>query len=351
VSPDQPIGEAERQTLRLRNGIVSVALLVVLLVSVALAVPALGGVTEAALDAAPGWLLLAVLLEIASCLSYVALVRLVLPNGPARQVRWLAWAEMAFGVLLPVGGAGGLALGAWAMRAWGLGWSRIANRSAVMLLLTGAVNAIMLAVAGIGVAAGLSSGSGGILLGVAPAVVALAILVFFWLLPRRISAAVSGGRHGRVSRGLRHAAAWVGNTEAILRVPAWRQLGNVGYVAFDLAALWACLHAVGIAPPVLALVVAYQLGYLASVVPVPGGLGVLDGGLIGALLLFGLPVGPTAAAVVLYHAIALSVPIPGGIVGFTRLRRAITGERAAQRDRALILPSFGETTLSPTQQY
>ena len=60
---------------------------------------------------------------------------------PVRAMcRRLAWAEMAFGAVVPVGGAGGLAVGAWAMRAWGFSWSRIVNRSAVIFLLTSAVN-------------------------------------------------------------------------------------------------------------------------------------------------------------------------------------------------------------------
>ena len=64
---------------------------------------------------------------------------------------------MAFGAVVPVGGAGGLAVGAWAMRAWGISWSRIANRSAVIFLLTSAVNGAVLVLAGIGIAAGLGA--------------------------------------------------------------------------------------------------------------------------------------------------------------------------------------------------
>jgi hypothetical protein len=62
-------------------------LLLVLLLSIALAVPELRGVVEAATEAGPGWLLLAALLELASCLGDVAAVRSVLPDGPACQRR------------------------------------------------------------------------------------------------------------------------------------------------------------------------------------------------------------------------------------------------------------------------
>jgi uncharacterized membrane protein YbhN (UPF0104 family) len=295
-------------------------------------------------DAAPGWLLLAVLLELASCLGYVAIVRLVLPRGPARQVRWLAWAEMAFGVLVPIGGAGGLAVGAWAMRAWGVEWSRIANRSTVIFLLTSAVNVIVLALAGVGVAAGLG-GRSSLALGLVPAGVALATLVFFLLLPRLISQSAIATGDGRLSGILLSAAGSVRDTESILRKPDWRQLGNIGYLVFDIAALWACLRAVGISPPLPALVVGYQIGYLANIVPIPGGVGVLAGGLIGALLLYGLPAAQTAAAVLLYNAIALWIPALGGTIAFTRLRRAITKDA-----RARALPG-GSATVPHSLQF
>lgn len=229
------IDHAEREAHRLRNGVLSAVALIALAISVGLAVPGLRGVLGQVTDASAGWLLLAVVLELGSCLGYVAMVRLVLSHGPAPQVRWLAWAEMAFGVLLPLGGAGGLAVGAWAMR--------------------------------------------------------------------------------------------------------------IDYVVLDIAALWACLRAVGITAPILALVVGYELGYLANILPIPGGIGALDGGLVGALLLYGLPAGQTAAAVLIYHAIVLIAPTPGGAVAFARLRRSISG---ADRARVLAARAAGTgATLIP----
>ena len=67
----------------------------------------------------------------------------------------------------------------------------------------------------------------------------------------------------------------------------------------------------------------HQIGYLANLIPIPGGIGVLEGGLLGALVLYGLPAAPTAAAVVLYHAIALWVPTLGGTLSFIRLRKSV----------------------------
>jgi hypothetical protein len=127
---------------------------------------------------------------------------------------------------------------------------------------------------------------------------------------------------------LERIASWVSDTEEIAYTPDWRLLGALGYLVFDIAVLWACLRAVGVSAPVFALVLGYQVGYLANLVPIPGGVGVLEGGLLGALLLYGLPAAPTAAAVVLYHAIALWLPTLGGTVGFVGLRRALASRGA-----------------------
>jgi uncharacterized membrane protein YbhN (UPF0104 family) len=305
--------------------------LAVLLLGIGSAVPDLRHVFERAVDASWGWLLLGVGLELVSCLGYVGVVRLVLRRGPAPQVRRLAWAEMAFGAVVPLGGAGGLAVGAWAMRAWGAPWSRVANRSAVIFLLTSALNAAVLALAGLGVWIGIGSGRSGLAYGLLPGGLALATLAAFLLLPL-VPEPPDSRRHGlreRIHSTLHGLGGWVRDTEAAAFTGGWRLLGAPAYLLCDIAVLWACLRAVGVSAPLLALVVGYQVGYLANLLPVPGGIGVLDGGLLAALVLYKLPVAPTAAAVILYHAIALWVPTIGGTLGFVSLRRSLRRPRIA----------------------
>jgi uncharacterized membrane protein YbhN (UPF0104 family) len=322
VDQTSRVDTPEREAHRLRNGVLWTAALALVLLGVGLAVPDLHSVLQRMSHATLGWLVLGVGLELASCLGYVATVRLILSRGPARQVRWLAWAEMAFGAVVPVGGAGSLAVGAWAMRAWGVPWVRIVNRSAVTFLLTSGVNAIVLALAGIGVWLGVGTGRSGPLYGLVPAGAAIAAVGGFVLLPHLRG----GSPTGRI-RLLARAGSWVRDTEATALKRDWRLLGAVGYLLFDIAVLWACLRAVGVAAPLLALVVGYQIGYLANLIPIPGGVGVLEGGLLGALLLYGLPPAQTAAAVILYHAIALWIPTLGGALGFARLRAAVASPR------------------------
>jgi uncharacterized membrane protein YbhN (UPF0104 family) len=301
------------------------------LLAIGLAVPDLRGVLDRVASAEPVWVALAIGLEIASCVGYVVFVRLVLWRGPAREVRRLAWAEMAFGAVVPVGGAGGLAVGAWALRAWGVSWSVIANRSAIIFLLTSAVNAGVLALGALGLLIGLGATGLSAWLAIVPAVVAIGMLALFILLPRWINSPAGQARSGKLAGALRSVASWVNATEAVAFRPNWRLLGAIGYLLFDIAVLWSCLRAFDAHPAVLAVVVGYQVGYLSNLLPIPGGVGVLEGGLLGALLLYGLPAAPTAAAVILYHAIALWVPTLGGTIGFARLRGAVA-ERASQLD-------------------
>jgi Lysylphosphatidylglycerol synthase TM region len=113
-------------------------------------------------------------------------------------------------------------------------------------------------------------------------------------------------------------------TEARALVTAgnWKLFGALAYYAFDNAVLWATFHAYGHAPQIGVVVMGYVVGSLAAALPIPAGLGVLEGGLIGALVLYGAPAAPAAAAVLLYRGISLSVPIALGALGCARRPRS-----------------------------
>jgi Lysylphosphatidylglycerol synthase TM region len=118
-------------------------------------------------------------------------------------------------------------------------------------------------------------------------------------------------------------AAGIRKAERTAARPSWRVGAAIGYLGFDIAVLWASLRALGYAPAIGAMVVAYLVGYLANWMPIPGGLGVLDGGLAGALVLYGMPPGVAAAGVLVYHAIALWVPSVGALIAYALLRRRL----------------------------
>jgi hypothetical protein len=68
----------------------------------------------------------------------------------------------------------------------------------------------------------------------------------------------------------------------------------------------------------------YSIGYLANTLPVPGGIGVLDAGLSGALLLYGASPAHVIAAVLVYHAVSFWIPSLGGLIAYARLRPRLT---------------------------
>ena len=117
---------------------------------------------------------------------------------------------------------------------------------------------------------------------------------------------------------------------AILRRPSPILIGGlVGYLAFDLAVLWATFKAFGGSPAIPILCIAYLIGELGGLIPIPGGIGGVDLGLVGTLVLYRVPVGLATAAVLAYRAIALIVPAAFGLVAFVLLRRSLARESLA----------------------
>jgi uncharacterized protein (TIRG00374 family) len=100
-------------------------------------------------------------------------------------------------------------------------------------------------------------------------------------------------------------------------------LAAVGWWAFDIAVLWACFHAFGTPPPTAVIVMAYFVGMAANTLPVPGGIGSVDGGMIGALIAFGVDAGLAIVAVLSYRAFAFWLPTIPGVIAYLGLRRTV----------------------------
>jgi uncharacterized protein (TIRG00374 family) len=96
-------------------------------------------------------------------------------------------------------------------------------------------------------------------------------------------------------------------------------VGALGYWAWDSAVLWAAFHALGYSSPLTIILMGYLIGQL----PLPGGLGGIDGGLIGTLIVYGAPAAPAAAAVVVYRVILFWLPLLVGAIAFISLRRGL----------------------------
>lgn len=170
------------------------------------------------------------------------------------------------------------------------------ERSAVLFLLTSAVNVLTLVLVGLGLATGLLPGPEREALAILPVAVGLVVLAFFLVLPNTAERLAAGRDGVRLRRTLVGLASSVRDTERFLRTPDWRLLGAVGYLWLDIVVLIACFAALGEVPPLAAVVLAYQIGYLASFVPIPGGIGALDASLIGMLVIYGVDLTTATAA-------------------------------------------------------
>jgi len=316
---DGPGGEDPGRSLG--RGLISLAILVAMVVGLLLAVPGLHGVADAVSNMKIGWLLVGFGLEILSCVGYVIAFLQVFDRAPLRFGARVALSELAFGAAVSLGGAGSVAVGAWLLVERGGEPTRVAERSAVLFLLTSAINVVTLMLVGFGLFFGLLPGPGGPLLSLLPAVVSTGALVFFLALPRVTERLAADRAPGKMRTLLVEIAASIRLTEQVIFTPDWRIIGAIAFLWCDIAVLAACFAAAGVVPPLSTIVLAYQIGYLSNLIPVPGNIGVLDGSLVGMFVLFGVSATLATAATVVYHAIALWIPAMWGTIAFVILRR------------------------------
>jgi uncharacterized membrane protein YbhN (UPF0104 family) len=153
-------------------------------------------------------------------------------------------------------------------------------------------------------------------------VVGVLVISLFLAIPGPLTriAEKHADRHSRFASTLTSLAAGIRESEAVLRHPDWRLLGAVGFWIFDVATLWLAFRALGSTPPFGAIVMGYLIGMAANILPVPGGIGAVELGLVGMLAVYGAPLSTAAAAVLIYRAISLWVPTLVGTVTYVLLR-------------------------------
>lgn len=320
---------SEFQTKSLRHRTLQALLAGVILIAIVLFAPGLGEVRDRLADASPGWLTLAALLETLSFISYVVMFGPIFCAGLGWRRAWeIGGSELAMGSLVPASGAGGLALGAWVLHRGGMDGDRIARRSVAFFLIKSGVNFVAVALIGTALAVGLVGPDLSLWLTAFPAALATLAILVVASLPRlgtgpRPFPGPDAPRSERWFSATRRAVVR-GITEArgILRSADRRVLaGSFGYWFFDNAVLWATFHAFGLSPPITVILMGYLIGQLGGLLPVPGGVGGIDLGLIGVLIAYGTSAAGTAAAVFAYHVILFWLPLVIGGVAFAMLRR------------------------------
>jgi uncharacterized membrane protein YbhN (UPF0104 family) len=334
--PDLEFDRTPPAGVRIARRLLAPVILTAAIGSLLLAVPPLRGVATEIGHLRPDWMLAAVALEVASCLAFVVIFRLYFDEVPAGAARELALTEQGSGALVPGGGVGALAIGGWLLRRAGMSTSAIIDRSSALFFLTSAVNVAALVGAGallivrapVAPSDLLSAGIP-IVGGLAAAATVLSIPILIRRAPQR-----------RWPAWLIDLASGITRARRSLLAPSWRLLGAAGYLGFDIAALGATFAATGHPLPLAPLVLGYLIGYLANLIPVPGGFGVLEGGLAGALIAYGAPATQATAAVIVYHAIAFWIPSLGGLGSYARLRRRLNETDANRRLRSPVRGTY-----------
>ena len=327
-SPAELPQEFQARSIR-KRGLQAMAALAVLVLFFLLA-PGLGAVRDKLEGADPAWLVLAAVLEGLSFGSYIVMFGPIFCTGLGWRRSWqIGGSELAMGSLVPASGATGLALGAWVLHRGGMGGQRIARRSVAFFLIKSGVNFLAVAVLGIVMALGVGRHFSPALTIVPAGLAALAIGTVA-VLPRLgpgEDPQADASKTRRAAQATRRAVInGISEATQILRSGDWRVLaGSVGYWAFDNAVLWATFHAFGISLPVTVILMGYLIGQLGGLLPIPGGIGGITGGLIGTLVVYGAPAAGTAAAVLAYQVILFWLPLIVGGIAFALLRRDMPG--------------------------
>jgi uncharacterized membrane protein YbhN (UPF0104 family) len=316
--------------------LLGLAVVLVIIVSVITLVPGLESFRERLSHAKGGWLALGAVLKVLSGVCYVAVFRGVFCSRMSWRISAeIGLAELGANAVVPTAGAGGLALGAWALHRGGMNGARIARRSVAFFFLTSLPNVLGVIALGVGLAAGAFAGRASLALSVVPAAIAAAAVALTvaggrWAgaAERRLSRRDDAGR--RLAHVLGALSGGVEEALLLLRRPdPWLIGGLVGYLAFDVMILWAGFHAFGSSPALAIVWIGYLIGELGGLIPVPGGVGGVDLGLIGTLVLYHVSLGSAIAAVLAYRALALLVPALLGAVAFVLLRRSLAREALA----------------------
>jgi uncharacterized protein (TIRG00374 family) len=308
---------------------IQVAALLALVGLIVFLAPGLGQVRHLLTHAKPGWVALAVALEGLSCVSYVLMFRPIFCRNMPWRTSWeIGLAELGAGSIVPASGAGGLALGAWILRQGGMPAQRIASRSVAFFLIKSSVNFVAVAVLGTVMALGLAGPDLSLWLTAVPAAAALVVIGVILVVPRLGVPEAAPADASRLRKAWWHARkALVGGTREAVGIIRSRNVlvisGAVGYWAWDNAVLWATFHGFGYSPPLTVILMGYLIGQLGGLLPLPGGLGGIDGGLIGTLIVFGTPAAATAAAVLVYRVILFWLPLLLGGAAFASLRKGL----------------------------
>lgn len=334
--------EMPRVVITRRRLIASVVFVLAVIAFLYFVLPEISGMKETWNRVADGdhaWLAAALAFELLSMASYVALFHGVhIPPGSRVTLRdsyLMTMASLAATRLFAAGGAGGVALTAWALRRAGLPRRDVAERMIAFLVLLYGVYVVAMIVCGLGLRTGVLSGPAPFGLTVPPAIVgliAIGVVVPLAFVPEDFPHRVEqmAPRRPKLAKWLRRFALGPASMRGGIRFAAYKishpdraMFGVATWWIFNVAVLWASFHAFGEAPPLAVIVQGYFVGMLGNLLPLPGGIGGVDGGMIGAFVAFGVSGSLAVLAVLAYRLLAFWLPTIPGIIAYLRLRKRV----------------------------
>jgi uncharacterized protein (TIRG00374 family) len=346
--------DAPRLELTTRHALVFLVFVVATVAFLYYVVPQLAGLEDTwqrIEEGDPLWLLVALLFALGSFAGYVLLFQTVfVRRGSPIDLRasyQITMAGLAATRLFGAGGVGGIAVTAWALRRSGMARRAIADETLAFLILQYAVYTLSLLVLGLGLRTGALPGGGPFAVTIIPAVfgaLAIAIALALALVPtdlhRRLDGlARHGGRVARLAQRLSNvpAAFSAGMRSALghVRSGAQAPVGALSFWFFNIAILWACFHAFGHAPSIWVIAMGYWVGMLGNLLPLPGGIGGVDGGMIGAFSAFGVDFGLATVAVLAYRVFAFWLPTIPGAIAYFQLRKTVQRWSVQRREGEL----------------
>jgi uncharacterized membrane protein YbhN (UPF0104 family) len=273
------------------------------------------------------WLVLAGVLTLGMFGGYVAQFHWTYEA----DLRWreslqITMAALAATRIFSAGGAGGLVLQSWALRRAGLEAREVADRTVGFIVLQYLVYTLAVVIFGFGLYWGVFNGSAPFTMTFVPAILALgatALGLSLGFFPPDLQKRLDAGPLRRLAQLPAAASAGIRIALGRLRHPDGAVPGAIAFWAFQIGVLWASFEAFGDAPAFAVLVVGFFVGMLGNLLPLPGGIGGVDGGMIGAFVALGMDSGLALVAVLTFRGFTFWLPTVPGIIAFIALRRTV----------------------------
>ncbi len=275
----------------------------------------------------PAWLVAAGVFTVGMFGGYLLQFHRTYQAGLAwRESLQVTMAALAATRIFSAGGAGGLVLQSWALRRAGLERREVADRTVSFIVTQYLIYTAAVALFGFALYFGVLPGNAPFAMTFVPALLAVGVTVLglsLGFVPPGLPQRLEQGPLKRLAHLPASASAGIRIALRRLRHPDAAVVGAVAFWAFQIAVLWAAFEAFGHSPPIAVLVVGFFVGMLGNLLPLPGGIGGVDGGMIGAFAALGVDSGLALVAVLTYRGFTFWLPTVPGVIAFLALRRTV----------------------------